>query len=72
MTGYKIESVQDQLMLSKTGQWINGKRVYFTLDAYGETMFVDVPSMTESVVRSAVETEVKKRDILAGLTPKTS
>ena len=68
---YIVNNVVDQLMQDKRQQWINGKRVYFTITAYNEDTFVDVPTMNEATVKSAIDKAIKERDNLAKLTGET-
>lgn len=67
MLRYTITRVDPALVQDSTGQWVNGKRVYFKIDDYNEIHFIEVTSIDTKIVSAAMDNYLKQRDALAKL-----
>ena len=68
MSKFQITATVDEVIKDRTGQWVNGKRVYFTILDYDEAHSVTVPNLDEKTVKAAIDKVVTQRDSLAALT----
>jgi hypothetical protein len=64
--GYTILGTQPYTYLDDMGRVTNGYRVTFRMDEFGETAFVDVPSLAPQVVQPKIAQIVKDRKALSG------
>ena len=67
MAAYKVESVQPDMYLDQGGKPVRGYLVRVSLLEYGEIHDVQVPSLSTSVVKAAIEELLTHRDALAKL-----
>jgi hypothetical protein len=65
MADYVITRTMPTIYVDRSGNPVHGYTVYFDLPEFDETHYLNVPSLDEAVVRSAIERLLDQRRKLA-------
>lgn len=61
---YTVTAAQPWMYLDDFQRTVKGFRVYFKINAYNETHYVEVPSLEKEVIRAKIDKIVADRDSL--------
>ncbi len=62
---YTVISTQPYTYLDATNNVVDGYRVFFTITEFGETHFVNVPTLAPATIQKEIQAVVKDRKTIS-------